>query len=96
MSKISFENVQHITNLARLTLNHQEMEASREQLSRILGYIEKLSQLDTENVLPTSHVVPIRNITKTDEKKDLFRQEEILANAPAAEQGYFEVPKVIE
>ena len=96
MSKISFENVQHITNLARLTLNHQEMEASREQLSRILSYIEKLSQLDTENVPPTSHVVPIRNITKTDEKKDLFRQEEILANAPAAEQGYFEVPKVIE
>ncbi len=97
MSKIiSIEDVQHITNLARLTLNSEEIEASQEQLSHILSYIEKLNQLDTEDVHPTSHVIPIRNVTKADEEKDLFERDEILANAPSSEQGYFEVPQVIE
>ena len=96
MSKISLENVQHIANLARLTCNEQEMESYQHQLSRILDYIEKLNQLDTEGVPPTSHVIPIRNVMKPDEKRDLFQREDITANAPSTEQGYFEVPKVIE
>lgn len=97
MSKIiSIEDVQHISNLARLTLNSEEVKASQEQLSHILGYIEKLNQLDTEDVHPTSHVIPIRNVTKADDQKDLFERDEILANAPSSEQGYFEVPQVIE
>jgi len=97
MSKIiSIEDVQHIANLARLTLNSEEVKASQEQLSHILGYIEKLNQLDTEDVHPTSHVIPIRNVTKADDQKDLFERDEILANAPSSEQGYFEVPQVIE
>ena len=97
MSKIiSIEDVQHITNLARLTLNREEIAASQEQLSHILGYIEKLNQLDTEDVHPTSHVIPIRTVTKDDHQKNLFEREEILANAPSSEKGYFEVPQVIE
>ena len=96
MSKISLEDVQHIANLARLTFNEQEMESYQHQLSRILDYIEKLNQLDTEGVPPTSHVIPIRNVMKPDEKRDLFQREDIIANAPSAEQGYFEVPKVID
>lgn len=97
MSKIiSIEDVQHIANLARLTLNSEEVKASQEQLSHILDYIEKLNQLDTEDVHPTSHVIPIRNVTKADDQKDLFERDEILANAPSSEQGYFEVPQVIE
>ena len=97
MSKIiSIEDVQHISNLARLTLNSEEVKSSQEQLSHILGYIEKLNQLDTEDVHPTSHVIPIRNVTKADDQKDLFERDEILANAPSSEQGYFEVPQVIE
>ena len=97
MSKIiSIEDVQHIANLARLTLNSEEVKVSQEQLSHILDYIEKLNQLDTEDVHPTSHVIPIRNVTKADDQKDLFERDEILANAPSSEQGYFEVPQVIE
>ena len=97
MSKIiSIEDVQHISNLARLTLNSEEVKASQEQLSHILDYIEKLNQLDTEDVHPTSHVIPIRNVTKADDQKDLFERDEILANAPSSERGYFEVPQVIE
>ncbi len=97
MSKIiSIEDVQHIANLARLTLNSEEVKSSQEQLSHILGYIEKLNQLDTEDVHPTSHVIPIRNVTKADDQKDLFERDEILVNAPSSEQVYFEVPQVIE
>ena len=96
MSKIDLEDVQHIANLARLTFDEQEMESYQYQLSRILDYIEKLNQLDTEGVPPTSHVIPIRNVMKPDEKRDLFQREDITANAPSTEQGYFEVPKVIE
>ncbi len=96
MSKIGLKDVQHIANLARLTFDEQEMESYQYQLSRILDYIEKLNQLDTEGVPPTSHVIPIRNVMKPDEKRDLFQREDIIANAPSTEQGYFEVPKVIE
>ena len=96
MSKIGLKDVQHIANLARLTFDEQEMESYQYQLSRILDYIEKLNQLDTEGVPPTSHVIPIRNVMKPDEKRDLFQREDITANAPSTEQGYFEVPKVIE
>ena len=96
MSKIGLKDVQHIANLARLTFDEQEMESYQYQLSRILDYIEKLNQLDTEGVPPTSHVIPIRNVMKPDEKRDLFQREDIIANAPSAEQGYFEVPKVID
>ena len=96
MSKIGLKDVQHIANLARLTFDEQEMESYQYQLSRILDYIEKLNQLDTEGVPPTSHVIPIRNVMKPDEKRDLFQREDIMANAPSTEQGYFEVPKVIE
>ena len=96
MSKIGLKDVQHIANLARLTFDEQEMESYQYQLSRILDYIEKLNQLDTEGDPPTSHVIPIRNVMKPDEKRDLFQREDIIANAPSTEQGYFEVPKVIE
>lgn len=96
MSKIGLKDVQHIANLARLTFDEQEMESYQYQLSRILDYIEKLNQLDTEGVPPTSHVIPIRNVMKPDEKRDIFQREDIIANAPSTEQGYFEVPKVIE
>ena len=96
MSKIGLKDVQHIANLARQTFDEQEMESYQYQLSRILDYIEKLNQLDTEGFPPTSHVIPIRNVMKPDEKRDLFQREDIIANAPSTEQGYFEVPKVIE
>ena len=95
MSKIiSIEDVQHITNLARLTLNSEEVKSSQEQLSHILGYIEKLNQLDTEDVHPTScNTHPKRN--KDDHQKNLFEREEIWL-CSSSEQGYFEVPQVIE
>ena len=71
MSKFGLKDVQHIANLARLTFDEQEMESYQYQLSRILDYIEKLNQLDTEGVPPTSHVIPIRNVMKPDEEREV-------------------------
>lgn len=96
MSEITPDDVAHIANLARLEFNQQELDQFQENLKRILDYISKLNQLDTNEVLPTSHVIPIRNVTKADEVIQRYDRQQILANAPSQEKGYFEVPKIIE
>ena len=96
MSEITPDDVEHIANLARLEFSRQELDQFQGNLKRILDYISKLNQLDTDDVPPTSHVLPIRNVTKTDEGIQRYDRQEIFANAPSQEKGYFEVPKIIE
>ena len=96
MSEITPDDVEHIANLARLEFSRQELDQFQGNLKRILDYISKLNQLDTDDVPPTSHVLPIRNVTKTDEVIQRYDRQQILANAPSQENGYFEVPKIIE
>ena len=96
MSEITPDDVAHIANLARLEFNQQELDQFQENLKRILDYISKLNQLDTNEVLPTSHVIRIRNVTKADEVIQRYDRQQILANAASQEKGYFEVPKIIE
>lgn len=66
------------------------------ELGTILAYAEEIQALDLEDVEPTSHSVPIRNVMRPDEVKDSLPQNEALANAPAAEDGRFRVPRIIE
>ena len=96
MSEITPEDVKHIADLARLEFSQQELDQFQGNLERILDYISKLNQLDTDDVPPTSHVIPIRNVTKTDEVIQRYDRQQILANSPSQEKGYFEVPKIIE
>ena len=96
MSEITPDDVEHIANLARLEFSRQELDQFQGNLKRILDYISKLNQLDTDDVPPTSHVPPMRNVTKTDEVIQRYNRQQILANAPSQEKGYFEVPKIIE
>ena len=96
MSEITPDDVEHIANLARLEFSRQELDQFQGNLKRILDYISKLNQLDTDDVPPTSHVLPIRNVTKTDEVIQRYNRQQNLANAPSQEKGYFEVPKIIE
>ena len=96
MSEITTDDIVHIANLARLEFSQQELDQFRGNLKRILDYISKLNQLDTNDVPPTSHVIPIRNVTKADEVIRRYDRQQILANAPSQEKGYFEVPKIIE
>jgi len=82
--------------LARLHLDEEEKAKYTEQLNSILDYMEKLNQLDTEKVEPTSHVLPIKNVFRKDKVEKSLANEEVLANAPDKEDGYFKVPKIID
>ena len=94
--KIDMKEVEHVARLARLELAPEERERMREQLDRILGYIDKLRQLDTAGVEPTSHAVPMVNVFREDELRPCLSPEEMLANAPDRSGEFFRVPRIIE
>ena len=94
--KISRDQVMYVAQLARLSLPEEQIEMYQEQLDQILAYIDRLNQVDTRNVEPTTHVIPITNVLRDDEVKDSLPVEESLANAPQKESLFFCVPKVIE
>ncbi|MEK7338710.1 MAG: Asp-tRNA(Asn)/Glu-tRNA(Gln) amidotransferase subunit GatC [candidate division NC10 bacterium] len=94
--KITLQEVEHVARLARLALSEEEKEQMRSQLDRILGYIEKLNQLDTTSVEPTSHVIPMTNVFRDDALVPSLPREEALGNAPNRQEGFFQVPRIIE
>ncbi len=94
--KISKDIVRHIALLSRLELNEEEIEVYQQQLSSIIEYVEKLNQIDTKDVEPTSHVLPLNNIFREDLVKESISREEVLRNAPDPTDKFFRVPKIIE
>jgi aspartyl-tRNA(Asn)/glutamyl-tRNA(Gln) amidotransferase subunit C len=82
--------------LAKLSLTGEEKEKFREQLSAILDYAEILQRLDTEAIPPTATVLPLQNMMAADEVRPSFPREDILANAPQAEDGCFKVQAILE
>ena len=96
MSKITIQEVEHVANLARLEFNDEDKQKLAEQLGRILEYIEKLNELNTESVESTSHVIPVKNVLRPDSPIPSLSRDEALANAPSQVNGLFEVPKIIE
>jgi aspartyl-tRNA(Asn)/glutamyl-tRNA(Gln) amidotransferase subunit C len=91
--KISTE---HLARLARLSLSNEEKELFGGQLDNILDYMGKLDELDTSNVLPTSHVISINNVVRDDLPKPSLGSEEALKNAPDRTDKFFRVPRIIE
>ena len=94
--KISREEVEHVARLARLALQPAELEALTGQMDTILGYVDKLNELDTEGIVPTAHAVPMENAFRADEVTPSISIERAQQNAPARDGFYFKVPKVIE
>ncbi len=94
--KISLQEVGHIARLARLHLTEEEMERFSHQLSSILSYMEKLNELDTYTIEPTSHVIPVKNIFREDKVMPSLEPEEALRNAPDRSENFFRVPRIIE
>jgi aspartyl-tRNA(Asn)/glutamyl-tRNA(Gln) amidotransferase subunit C len=95
-TKISIEEVDHVARLARLDLSAADKERMRSELDKILGYIDKLRALDTRDVLPTSHAVPVTNVMRDDVPYPSLPQSDALANAPDRQGDLFRVPKIIE
>jgi aspartyl-tRNA(Asn)/glutamyl-tRNA(Gln) amidotransferase subunit C len=89
-------DVKYVAHLARLALTPEEENKMGAQLGQILGYIEKLKELDVSQVEPTAHAVPLVNVTRPDETRPGLSPEEALRNAPAAANGLFLVPKIVE
>ena len=90
------KDVAKVANLARIKMDDAKMEELVPKLSNIIGFIEQLSEVDTENVEPLASVVDINLRLREDEVTDGGYQKEILANAPETTEGYFVVPKVVE
>ena len=89
-------DVKYVAHLARLSLSPEEEQKIRGQLGSILGYIEKLKEVDVSGVEPTAHAFPLVNVTRPDKVRPSLSNEEALRNAPVQANGLFMVPKIIE
>ena len=89
-------DVKYVAHLARIALSPGEENKLSAQLGGILGYIEKLRELDVSNVEPTAHAVPMVNVTRADEIRPSLPHEDALHNAPRSASGLFIVPKIVE
>jgi aspartyl-tRNA(Asn)/glutamyl-tRNA(Gln) amidotransferase subunit C len=90
------DEVQRVATLARLRLTPEEEACLADQLDRILQYMEKLNQLDTGEVEPFAHTVDPMNALREDTVTNQPNADALLANAPAREETFFQVPKILE
>ena len=93
---ITRTEVEHVARLARLELTDKEKETFTGQMDAILAYVDKLNELDTSDIVPTAHAVPMENAFRDDESVLSIGIENALANAPDRVESFFRVPKVIE
>ena len=89
-------SIEHLARLARLSVSDNERTLFANQIDSILRYMDKLNELDTENVQPTSHVISLSNVVREDLPKDPLKREEALMNAPERTDKFYRVPKIIE
>ncbi len=88
-------NIDRIANLARLTLTDSEKERLGKQMEKIVEYIDQLNGLNTTNVEPTSHVLPVQNVFRDDEADAVFPKADYLPLAPRHDKGHYEVPQIM-
>lgn len=93
---IDRETARRVARLARIAVDEAELDALAEELSRILGFVEQLSEVDTAGVEPLAAVTPMPLKMREDAVTDGDIADQILANAPDAREGFFAVPKVVE
>jgi aspartyl-tRNA(Asn)/glutamyl-tRNA(Gln) amidotransferase subunit C len=95
-SIITEDNVKYLAHLARVELGSEQLALLAKQLEEILGFIDKLKEVDTGNVLPTSHILKLENVLREDSPKASLSPQDALNNAPGKEGSFFVVPKIIE
>lgn len=93
---ITEETIEYVSTLAKLDLTGEERQEAMRDMSRMLGYIDKLNELDTTGVEPVSHVFPLQNVFREDEVTNGDGSEETLMNAPEEKDNMFVVPKSID
>jgi aspartyl-tRNA(Asn)/glutamyl-tRNA(Gln) amidotransferase subunit C len=93
---VSSEQVRHIAKLARIAMSEEELARLEPELNNILGWVEQLAEVDTDGVEPLTAVIDQKLRLRDDVVNDGNIRDEVLANAPDAQHGFFAVPKVIE
>lgn len=88
--------IDHVALLSRLKLTDKEKELFSRQVGGIIKYIDKLNELDTANVEPTAHVLPVMNVFREDTLKPSLPRDKVLQNSPAKDDTFYRVPKIIE
>ncbi len=92
---IDDETIEYVGILAKLELSGEERERAEKDMGRMLDYIDKLSELDTEGVEPMTHVFPVQNVFREDIVTNSDTREQLLSNAPEQKDGMFVVPKTV-
>ncbi len=92
---IDKNTVKYVAKLSRIEIEASTLDDFTSQLDRILTYIEKLNELDTENTAPTSHALELNNVFRKDKNTPSLDNQAALSNAPEEEDGHFRVPKII-
>ncbi len=92
---LSADEVRHVAMLARLALTDDEVERLAPQLSDILAYAEQVGEVAADDVPPTTHPFPLRNVFRPDEPRPSLSREQILAGAPEVEEDRFSVPRIV-
>lgn len=93
---ITREQVAHVARLARLSFTDEELDRFTDQLSAILSYADQVSALATEDVPPTAHAIPLRNVFRADEVGECLPADKALSTGPEVEDGRFRVPRIME
>jgi aspartyl-tRNA(Asn)/glutamyl-tRNA(Gln) amidotransferase subunit C len=94
-ARVSRADVEHVATLSRLALTDDEIEQLIGELGAILDYATEVSALDTADVPPTAHPLPLVNVFRPDDPRPGLDRDEVLAEAPAAEDGQFRVPRIL-
>ena len=94
--KLDKSQVRKVARLSRLELTEAEVEKFTGQLSAILDYVEKMNELDTENIEPLAHCLPISNVFRPDRVEESLGTEKALVNAPQRDGNFFKVPKILD
>ena len=89
-------DLQHVVKLARIELSVEEEQRIGPQLSEIIQYVEKLSELDVDGIQPTAHAVQLTNVLREDQLRPSLSQDDAMRNAPKSAKGLFVVPKIVE
>lgn len=91
---ITIKDVEHVAKLARLELTEEEKELYTKQLGDVLKYVDQMNEVDTSNVKPMSHAIDFVNVMREDKVVYEQTKEQLMANAPEEENGFFKVPKI--
>lgn len=96
MATISREEVAHLARLARLAVTEEELDVFAGQLDVIIGAVARVGEVAAQDIPPTSHAVPLTNVLRPDEVRGCLDRDAVLVAAPAAEEGRFRVPRILD